>query len=59
MIAPEVISMILNHSKKGVTWVYNRAEYDDVKRDALTRWAATLVSIVRGGEMIDFPAIAI
>jgi integrase len=40
------VSKILNHAEQGVTAIYDRTEYDDEKRDALTRWDARLAQIV-------------
>jgi integrase len=32
------ISLVLNHSRQGITQVYNRAQYDNEKRRALQKW---------------------
>lgn len=54
-------SRVLNHSHgpsaKGVTAVYNRHDYADEKRIALTRWAARLSAIVEGHEKNNVVAL--
>jgi integrase len=37
-VPQEIIGRILNHSAKGVTAVYNRNDYLDLKREALRKW---------------------
>lgn len=48
-ILPHVVESTLNHvsgHKAGVAGVYNRAHYETEVRDALTRWAAHIKTIV-------------
>jgi integrase len=50
-IQPHIIEVILNHisgHRAGVAGVYNRALYEPEKRQALDRWADTLLSWVEG-----------
>ena len=51
-ISGDVISRILNHTPPGpqVTKIYNRFDYEPQKREALERWEAHLLSIVRKKE---------
>ena len=51
-ISGDVISRILNHTPPGpqVTKIYNRFDYEPQKREALERWEAHLMSIVRKKE---------
>lgn len=48
-VSGDVISRILNHTPPGpqVTKIYNRFDYEPQKREALERWEAHLMSIVR------------
>lgn len=41
----EVGEVLLNHSKKGVTAVYNRNPYEREKREALTAWAVKITRL--------------
>lgn len=48
-IAPHIVEAVINHAsghKNGVAGIYNRASYENEKRDALDRWAAHVVQIV-------------
>jgi integrase len=48
-IQPHIIEAVLNHvsgHKAGVAGIYNRAAYDEEKREALNRWAAHVRTIV-------------
>ncbi len=47
-IARLVVSKILNHAEGGVTWKYDRHEYEVEKRDALDRWADRVDDILAG-----------
>ena len=53
-ISGDVISRILNHTPPGpqVTKIYNRFDYEPQKREALERWEAHLMSIVRKKEAV-------
>ena len=42
----EVLRQILNHVDRSVTARYDRYRYDDEKREALERWAATLRNVM-------------
>ena len=49
-VPPHIIERILNHASGGnggMAAVYNRFEYLDEKRDALERWAAHLLGLLR------------
>jgi integrase len=49
-IQPHIIEAVLNHvsgHKAGVAGIYNRAAYDEEKREALNRWAAHVLAIAR------------
>lgn len=48
-IAPHVVERILNHSMQGVMAVYNRAEYEKERTEAMQRWADELDRILQGG----------
>jgi integrase len=41
----EIGEALLNHSKKGVTAVYNRNPYEREKREALTTWVSKVISL--------------
>jgi integrase len=48
-IQPHIIEAVLNHvsgHKAGVAGIYNRAAYDEEKREALDRWARHVLAIV-------------
>lgn len=50
-ISGEVLSRILNHTKRGVTEQhYNKYDYDDEKRKALDAWSHRLKEIIDGSE---------
>ncbi len=49
-IARLVVSKILNHSETTVTAIYDRHSYDDEKRDALTKWSLSLISIIESDQ---------
>ncbi len=42
-----VVSKILNHAEGGVTWKYDRHEYEAEKRDALDRWGKRVDEILK------------
>lgn len=46
-VPPTVISKVLNHKERGVTWIYNRYSYDAEKRQALDTWAERLQEILK------------
>jgi integrase len=46
-IAPHVVERALNHMLGGVMAVYNHAEYDPERRQALEVWSAWLTDLVR------------
>lgn len=41
-----VVGKILNHAERGVTAIYDRASYDQEKREALDLWAGELLRLV-------------
>jgi integrase len=45
-VEPHIAERVLNHVQPGVAGVYDRFEYIDQKREALTRWAEHLRSLV-------------
>ncbi len=55
------IALTLNHSRTGVTQVYNRAKYDRQKRQTLDLWDRVLRAYIRGqpaeseGNLVRFP----
>jgi integrase len=54
-VAPHIIEAVLNHRsghKAGVAGVYNRANYEREIAAALDRWAAHVLAIVEGGNVV-------
>ena len=49
-VDPVVAERCLNHRIKGVEGIYNRHQYFDERKAALTQWAALLVALERGEE---------
>ncbi|MEG9999679.1 integrase family protein [Escherichia coli] len=49
-VDPVVAERCLNHKIKGVEGIYNRHQYFDERRAALTQWAGLLVALERGEE---------
>ena len=50
-VAPHIIEALLNHvsgHKHGVAGVYNRADYETQKRQALNLWAEHIMALVEG-----------
>lgn len=47
-VSREVAERALNHKLRGVEGIYNRHDYFDERRQALTLWAELLVSLERG-----------
>lgn len=45
-----VVAKVLGHRIPGITGVYDRASYEDEKREALEAWGDRLEEIVAGGE---------
>ena len=45
-IPDHVAEMVLGHGRKGLQRVYDQHRYEDELREALTRWAGRLRSIV-------------
>jgi integrase len=43
---PHVIEKVLNHTLQGVMAVYNRAEYETERTEAMQKWASALARIV-------------
>lgn len=48
-VMPHVVEKILNHTLQGVMQVYNRAEYETERVEAMQRWADELDRIVTTG----------
>lgn len=44
----EIIDVILNHAKKGVSGIYNRNKYDKEKQQWLTKWSQHLEKLLKG-----------
>ena len=44
-VSDEIGEVLLNHSKKGVTAVYNRNPYEKEKREALMAWAGKITTL--------------
>jgi len=54
-VPPHIIEAVLNHAsghRAGVHGVYNRSTYEPAKRDALNRWAAHVLAITEGGNIV-------
>jgi integrase len=50
-VLPHIVEAVLNHvsgHKGGIAGTYNRANYEEPKRDALIRWAEHLAAVVKG-----------
>jgi integrase len=45
-VMPHIVEKILNHTMQGVMAVYNRAEYETERADAMQRWADALDRII-------------
>jgi integrase len=45
-VAPHVVERLLNHRPKGVGGIYNRADYDAERRQALDAWSAWLGGLI-------------
>lgn len=45
-IAPHVVEKVLNHALEGVMAIYNRAEYETERAEAMQRWADELDRLV-------------
>ena len=45
--APHVVEKVLGHTMQGVMAVYNRAEYEHERRDAMQRWADEIERLTR------------
>ena len=51
--APHIIEAVLNHvsgHKGGVAGIYNRSLYKTEKAQALSKWAAHVLAISKGGK---------
>jgi integrase len=58
-VQPHVIEAVLNHSYGSqVARTYNRHSYEAEKREALSRWAERLQTIVAGAQVIEFARLA-
>jgi len=47
-VAPHIVEAILNHRIGGIAGVYNRSQYLEEKRRALTRWGEHLMATIEG-----------
>ncbi|HEI9844428.1 TPA: tyrosine-type recombinase/integrase [Morganella morganii] len=54
-VDPFVAERCLNHRIKGVEGIYNRHDYFDERRAALTQWCALLVSLEKGEDYNVIP----
>lgn len=59
-VAPHIVEKMLNHSLEGMMAVYNRATYDDERRDALEAWSAWLLALVeaRPADVVPLRTVA-
>jgi integrase len=58
-VAPHIADKILNHAAgtiSGVAAVYQRHEFLNERRDALERWGAHVVGLLREGEVVELKA---
>jgi integrase len=49
-VLPVIAELAIGHKQVGISAIYDRHRYDAEKRDALTRWEAKLLAIVRESE---------
>ncbi|HHZ8503662.1 tyrosine-type recombinase/integrase [Morganella morganii] len=56
-VDPFVAERCLNHRIKGVEGIYNRHDYFDERRAALTQWCALLVSLEKGEDYNVIPLV--
>jgi hypothetical protein len=57
-VQPHIIEAVLNHvsgHKGGVAGIYNRATYDQEKREALNFWAEHVMATVEGRKAVVVP----
>jgi hypothetical protein len=45
-VPEHVAELVIGHGRKGITRIYDQHEFADEKREALTKWAMLLHSIV-------------
>ena len=61
-VMPVVIEAALNHvsgTRSGIVGIYQRHQYEEERRDALNRWAAHVIGLVKEAEIERAPAKAI
>ena len=46
-VEDRVAELVIGHQRRGLAAVYDQHKFEDEKREALTKWAALLRSIVR------------
>ena len=49
-ILEEIVDRVLNHSRRGVTWTYNRYPYEKEIQSALEAWEHKLIAITTGSK---------
>jgi integrase len=55
-VQPHVAELVLGHAVTGLIKIYDKHDYLDEKRDALSRWEAHLAAILAGGNVVPMPA---
>jgi hypothetical protein len=45
-VSPHIAELVIGHSIGGIVKVYDRYDYVEEKREALTRWADYLLTVV-------------
>lgn len=56
-VLEEIVDRVLNHSRRGVTWTYNRYPYEKEIQAALESWERKLTSITTGSQGNVIPMI--
>lgn len=54
-VLEEIVDRVLNHSRRGVTWTYNRYPYEKEIQAALESWERKLTTITTGAESNVIP----
>ena len=52
-VLDEVGEEVVNHTKPGVVGVYNKYRYDKEKQDALLKWEALLLEILKNKPVVE------
>ena len=61
-VLEEIVDRVLNHSRRGVTWTYNRYPYEKEIQAALESWERKLNSITKGkiaGNVVDIATVKV